>query len=332
LWQYSNQFSNSSISNTINSLMQGPTPKEGSGDEPPPPPCSTLLRSELNPSQSFFQLQDGTGRCLDVRASFAPDSLPALAWKIFATALAILTLIYGWAGKGKASYYLAYLTHWSLIAAIAYLLASLYQTVRSAKISQPVGEYTSGSISVTWILFAVAAHAEVMIAILFWLLVYDYDSDGKATFLDVMQHGGMVVLVWVDGLVVNRIPVRWTHWWGGALPFEIAWAVWSIFQSVVFDIGNPDQNDLDDNDDAIYEALDWKHEAGSAMGLALAALLILGPIIFSVLWLCSWYTRPCCCRGGNRRRYLDASTYPEHRPTSDPEEGSIPMSVLRVVA
>jgi hypothetical protein len=315
-------------------LSQEPTPKEGSdhdhGEQQQPPPCCSLLRSELKSSQSFFRLQDSTARNMDVRASFAPDSLAALAWKIFATAFAILTLIFSWTGTGKASFYLAYLTHWSLIAAIAYLLASLYQSVRSAKISQPPGEHTEGSVSVTWILFAVAAHAEVMIAILFWLLVYDYDSDGKPKFLDIMQHGGMAVLVWVDGLVVNRIPVRWAHWWGGALPFEIAWAVWSIFQSVVFDIGNPDQNDKDENDDAIYEALDWRHEAGSAMILTMAALLILGPIVYSVLWLCSWYRWPCRCRG-NRRRYLDASTYPEpgdDRLMSDPEEGSMQMLVL----
>jgi hypothetical protein len=156
----------------MNSLIQEPTPKEGSGDEQPPsPPCCTLLRSDLNLSQSFFRLQDATSRTMDVRTSFAPDSLAALVWKIFATVLAIFTLIAGWAGAGKASFYLAYLTHWSLLAAVAYLLASLYQTVRSAKISQPPPdvEYTSGSISVTWILFAVAAHAE---AILFWWLVF----------------------------------------------------------------------------------------------------------------------------------------------------------------
>jgi hypothetical protein len=175
-------------------------------------------------------------------------------------------------------------------------------------------------------LFAVAAHAEAMIAILFWLLEYDY-SNSKVTFLDIMPHGGMVVLVWIDGLVVNRIPVRWTHWWGGALLFEIAWALWSIFHSVVFDIGNPNANtnDGDGNDDAIYGALDWKNDTGYATGLTMAALLILGPIIYVVMWLCSCYKKPCCCRGSNPRRYLDASTHPEsddNKPTSDPEVGS----------
>jgi hypothetical protein len=299
----------------MNSLSQEPTPKEGSnhgdGEQQQPPPCCTLLLSELKPCQSFFRLKDGTGRKMDVRASFAPDSLVALAWKIFATTLGIFTLIYSWIETGTASFYLAYLTHWSLVVAVAYLLASLYQTVRSTKISQPPGEYTACGISVTWILFAVAAHAEAMIAILFWLLVYDFDSEGQVTFLDVMPHGGMVIVVWIDGLVVNRIPVRWTHWWGGALLFEIAWAVWSVLHSVVFEIGNPNANDGEDNDDAIYEALDWKNDAAYATGLTMAALLILGPIVYSVIWLWSWYKWPCCCRGGNRRRYVDASTYTE---------------------
>jgi hypothetical protein len=318
----------------MTSLSLEPTPKGGSdrgnGDQPPPTPsCCNLLRSELNPCQSFFRLQDGTGRIMDVRASFAPDSLGALAWKLFANIVAIFTLIYSIIDTGTASFYLAYLTHWSLLSAVAYLLASLYQSARSCRITQPPGEYTSGSISVTWILFAIAAHAEAMIAILFWLLVYDYGGR-KVEFLDVMPHGGMVVLVWIDGLVVNRIPVRWTHWWGGALAFEAVWAVWSIFHSVVFNIGNPNNNGGDDgnddgNDDAIYEALDWKGDTGYATGLTMAALLILGPIIYSVIWLLSWYKQPCCCRGGNPRRYVDASTHPESNdnpsPTSDPEAG-----------
>jgi hypothetical protein len=318
----------------MNSFSQEPTPKEGSGhggdggeqqqqqqQQPPVPPCCTLLRSEVNPCQSFFRLDDGTGQKIDVRASFAPDSRLALAWKVFANGLAIFTLIYSWIETGTASFYLAYLTHWSLIAAIVYLLASLYQTVRSTTISQPVGESTPCGISTTWILFAVAAHAEAMIAILFWLLVYDYESEGQVTFLDIMPHGGMVIVVWVDGLMVNRIPVRWTHWWGGALPFEIAWAVWSIFQSLVFDIGNPNANEGDENDDAIYEALDWKNDAAYATGLALVALFVGGPIVYGVIWLCSWYKWPCRGGGGNRRRYV-AEQPDDNRPTTDPEEGT----------
>jgi hypothetical protein len=311
----------------MNSLSQEPpTRKEGS-TPPPVPPCCTLLRSEVNPCQSFFRLEDGTGEKIDVRASFAPDSRSALAWKVFANGLAIFTLIYSWIETGTASFYLAYLTHWSLIVAIVYLLASLYQTVRSSKIIQPVGEYGSSptcGISTTWILFAVAAHAEAMIAILFWLLVYDFESEGQVTFLDIMPHGGMVVVVWIDGLVVNRTPVRWTHWWGGALPFEITWAVWSVFHSVVFDIGNPNAND-GDNDDAIYEALDWKNDAAYSTGLALVALFIGGPIVYSVIWFCSWYKLPCCCGGANRRRYVDATTnpkQPDDYSTTDPEVGT----------
>jgi hypothetical protein len=319
----------------MNSLSQEPTRKEASdpaGDgekqHQQPPPCCTLLRSEVNPCQPFFRLEDGTGQKINVRASFAPDSLGALAWKVFANALTIFTLIYSWIETGTASYYLAYLTHWSLIAAVAYLLASLYQTLRSTQITQPVGENESTpcGISTMWILFAVAAHAEAMIAILFWFLVYDFDSEGQVTFLDIMPHGGMVIVVWVDGLFVNRIPVRWTHWWGGAVPFELAWAVWSIFHSVVFDIGNPNANDGDENDDSIYEALDWKNDPAYATGLTLVALFIGGPIVYGVIWLCSWYKWPCCCRGGNRRRYVDASTNPEqpdeNAPTLDPEEGT----------
>ncbi len=125
----------------------------------------------------------------------------------------------------------------------------------------------------------------------------------------------MVLVVGVDGLMVSRITVRWTHWWGGALPFEIAWDVWSIFQSLVFDIGNPNStdNDPDTNDDAIYSALDWKGSGVSAAILGLLALFVLGPIVYAVIWLCSWYKWPCCCRGGSRRRYVDGASTNDER-------------------
>jgi hypothetical protein len=98
----------------------------------------------------------------------------------FCHRLAIFTLISGWAGAGKSVILSCLLDALVLDCGgrVAYLLASLYQTVRSAKISQPPPDedYTSGSISVTWILFAVAAYAEAMIAILLWWLVYSENT------------------------------------------------------------------------------------------------------------------------------------------------------------
>jgi hypothetical protein len=316
------------------SLSQEPTLNDSTTEERPP--CCTLCRTEVNPCSSsppsFLGIQDATGCDMDVRASFAPTSLAAWTWKIFATTWAVFTLVFSITKFGTLSFYLAELTHWSLVAAVLYMLSSLWQTMTANRISQPeaLGK-TGAGVSTTWILFAIAAHAELMIAILFWLLVYDYDSDESVTYLNIMEHGGMVVLVWIDGLVVNRIPVKWKHWWGAALPFELCWAVWSICQSVVFEIGNPNENEGDDNDDAIYEALDWKNDSAYAFVLTAVALLVLGPIVHIIIWLCSWYTWPCCCRG-NPRRYLDdASASPElddNRSTSDPEEGIVLAKIM----
>jgi hypothetical protein len=284
--------------------------------------CFALCKAEMNPCQPFFPVADSTGRKMDVRASFAPATKVALLWKICATSAALFTVVYTWVEASTPSFYLAYLTYWSLVVAAFYLFSSLVKTCRSEHLQQPPDE-APWQIAFTWLLFSIAAHAEFFVTILYWVLVYN--PDNSLTYSNVMPHGGMLVLVWVDGFVINRIPCRWQHWWGAVVPFEAAWIFWSVLHSTLFDIGNPDANDGDDNDDAIYEAFDWKGDPGYCVILSLLVLFVAGPALYLVMWLWSWYKWPFCCRT-NRRRYLDASAYPkrdENRPSADVESVSI---------
>lgn len=197
-------------------------------------------------------------------------------------------------------------------------------TLRAENIVQPP-QAVHGPIAVMWILFSVAAHSQFIVTVLYWILVFDY-NESPSFLLDFVPHGGILLLVWIDGLVINRIPVRWMHWWGTVLPFEMLWVAWSILQSVVFDIGNPNENDGDGNDDAIYESLDWNDDAWGAALLTVIVLFAVGPAVYWVLWMCSWYKLPICCFCKSYdRRYVNTAVYikpSNDRPVADEEEGS----------
>ena len=46
--------------------------------------------------------------------------------------------------------------------------------------------------------------AEILICILYWYLEFD----GSIDYVNVMSHGGGILLIIFDGIVVNRIPIR----------------------------------------------------------------------------------------------------------------------------
>ena len=113
-----------------------------------------------------------------------------------------------------------------------------------------------------------------------------------------------------DGFVVNRIPIRFHHWWRAVLPIDIAYPAWTIIHSVL-DVGNPNESDNDPttNDDALYSAVDWKDEAVQTGIFIAINILVIGPIIQLILFVLSLYS-PCCRVS---RRYLEGENDKESR-------------------
>jgi hypothetical protein len=259
---------------------------------------------------------------MDVPESFAPASCKAFLWKVAAAALAISTLTYGFIDE-DASFYMAYLTNWALAMSCCYFVMSILNTVLASRTPQP--DHTVGwRIMLTWILFTIAAHTEVVVVILYWPLIYDDTSD--LDYVNIMSHGGVLLLVLIDGFFVNRIPMRWMHWYGMVLPFDALYIIWSVIHSYT-DIGNPDNQDNDPttNDDAIYQdVLEWQDDWRKALFWSVMTMFVLGPAVFLFLWLVSFYGWPLCC-GKDKRKYIDSfRDETDDRPTvNDVEEGSI---------
>jgi hypothetical protein len=119
-------------------------------------------------------------------------------------------------------------------------------------------------------------------------------------FFNVTPHLVIACVVWWDGLVVNRVPVTWTHWYGVVVPLDCVYVAWTAIQAYFVD--NPDAAATASQTHAIYSAVPWKEDWPRALVTCLVVVFGIGPVLFLLLWLCSLYSIPCICRG-YRRRY-----------------------------
>jgi len=300
----------------------------------PKPNCCRRLMTELNPCQPWFAVQDrATERKFDIPESFSPATCLAFVWKVAATGLTIGTLVYNIVVNANPEFYFAYMTNWALLVSVLYLSISLWNTVAASRTSQPP-DRAGCRIRTTWVLYELSMHLQLVVTIVFWALIYE-PGVTALNFVSIVPHGVIAFVVLVDGNFVNRIPVRWTHWYGFVMPVEVLYVVWTVIHALATDIGNPNRsdNDPDTNDDSIYKPLSWNDNWQRSLILSVIVVFGVGPVLYYAMWLVSLYHVPCAC-WKDRRRYVDsyrdedeaaaAAGAGQNRATvNDIEEGSI---------
>jgi hypothetical protein len=275
------------------------------------------FRAEVNPCQSWFHVQDPVNqRVLDVPASFAPASCKTFLWKVLYSGTCIGTMI--WAMIASTPYfYFAYLTNWGVLWCTLYSAMSVLNSVMATHTPQPAEDKSVGlRIRLTWILFTLGSHGSAAATLLFWPLIYD-PATTNVTYLTVAPHGVLLILTCFDGFYVNRIPLRWMHYCGIVLPMNICYLLWSVIHDRL-DIGNPNNSDNDPttNDDAIYpNVLEWNYDWQKALLWSVLSIVVVGPVIFSILWNISL---GFCSK--DTRKYV-----PTEQPKEDVEEGIFAM-------
>ena len=280
--------------------------------------CCQRFKSELNPCSPWFTVSDeAMGRSLDVSESFAPASCYAFVWKLACTAIAILTL--AWQFVDDYAYFvLAYFTNWGVTFVCIYFIFNVLNTVCASRTLQPTTNASVGCrIRITWLMYAIGVHSTAGATLFYWVFLFD-PSDPDWTFTNMSAHGGLLLLMVIDGMFVNRIPLRWQHWYA-VLLVDIAYVGWTLIHAYL-DVGNPylEDNDPATNDDAIYDVVEWKDDFQSALIYSCINCFVLSPIIYILLW---------CLSNGvcwDRRKFVDAVDLQDQRPTvDDVEEGSI---------
>jgi hypothetical protein len=248
-----------------------PAETRNDGDEDKGRGCCWRFRAEF--SMSFFQMEDHNG-ILDIDKSFATSehrNWAMIAVKFILWGITVATLVQSWIIIEVPGFYLAFLTHWAMVYAVFYMTLSFLFTL---------GVKPLWLMKSTWISFSVAAVHEMAVVLLFWLLDYD-PANGSPTYNTIMVHGGVMVLVLIDGLVVNRVPVRLKHMIV-TVCLALLYISWSVIQNTVYQY-NP-VNDDEADDDAIYDVLKWRTNTAKAVIISSMVVFVILPLFSTIVW------------------------------------------------
>ena len=117
---------------------------------------------------------------------------------------------------------------------------------------------------------------------------------------------------YIDGFWLNRIPIRFKHWYISVLPLTLFYSLWLYLQGAVLDtIDNPDSTT---EDDLIYDEIDWEHDFGETLIYTVILVFGIGPAVQILLFILSLYHIPCLCMK-DRRLYVDSEKRATKRRT-----------------
>jgi len=110
---------------------------------------------------------------------------------------------------------------------------------------------------------------------MYWIFVYE--PKHALDLSNFAMHGGVALIVLLQGLLVDRVPVRIKHI---LFSFSIAcvYSAWMAIQNLVTKY-NPMQ---DDDDDALYDVVKWRENTGGA--IIMVSIVVFGAVpLFTIL-------------------------------------------------
>ena len=217
---------------------------------------------------------------LDLPASFSTKDA-SMVVKLLKPAMCAVTLVnvaLGWSIwlDSHPGFFLAYLSHWGLIVTLIYQIISSLTTLCSVQ--------SKSILCCEWQLFETAVVFEVIIVLLYWVLVFDA-GETTVKFQTVCTHGISFVLLLIDGLILNRVPVRLKHLLA-TMGLAICYAIWGVIHAYT-GIGNPHN----DESDFIYDFLDWKNEPVQTAILNVLVVFVAVPVFHLFFWVVSFPLR-----------------------------------------
>lgn len=278
------------------------------------PALCPMILSELNPCQNWYSVKDKvTGRVLDVPASFAPTGLHAVGLKLILALVAWGVLAYCFVEVDHGIFFFSHFSYIALVLQCIYHLLSLVNST-CPTLEQPKDDQdpVRGRAKATWFFFNMSLHASITATILYWS--QDYQRGDGIDLLTILPNGPTAILILLDGMWINSIPIRLFHWFSAVLPLQLAYTGWTLAHAYL-DLDNPTRSDDEEgtNDDAIYREIVWKDDFVGTLTVFLIMILAVGPVLQFVLFLFSLYAWPLCCMGDKRRYTTSAATFAEER-------------------
>lgn len=256
--------------------------------------------------KGMFAVQGTSDRTLSVTATFSPRGVFAIVFKLLLLCLSVTSLVLSIISNGGSLFFLAYLTNWGIVWTTLYSMLSFFNSI--VKCRQPSsGDFVGIRPAITWLLFEIAAHTQIMVSILYWAMVYK--PQWGLGFANIVAHGGLMAVLLLEGQVMNRIPVRWNHF-PIIFGLHLVYLIWTLVHGI-YEIGGPDHGqERSDNDDYfLYDVVDWTGNPKTTGTLALIIQLGIVPTLYGIMWLMSL---PC-------RRYKRKSKKTKNgsNPTDD---------------
>jgi len=216
---------------------------------------------------------------IDVHRTFAPKpTLRTALLKIVSLALALSTALMVATSTDSPVFELAYLTIWSLLFALLYQITSIGVMLRLSRMEGcEKKERLHWSTKIAWATYALASTLEATVALSYWPLRLAGVVTDPITYTNFMTHGGIALIVLIDGSLLCKIPLRLKQ---VLLPMSVgcAYTMWTIIHWKL-NLGNPHTEDFD----TIYEILDWQ----KSFRLSLLQSFLLTFLSFqSCFWVC----------------------------------------------
>jgi hypothetical protein len=256
-------------------------------------------KDEWKDTHSWFAIDD-CGRLLDVPHTFG-SKRTIYKWIFFAWMMA--TIIFLWSTAENA-WFLGDVAHWALIVSMIYQTLSLgnghFQPPQPA-----MADGVNGYVKFFWIIFEVAAHLQLLSTFMFWVVVYPQQHSSLPVDYGMFAlHGLVLIVVWIDGMLLNRIPVRVKHYFF-VLAVDTLYVIWTVIQEAA-EIGPTTVEDTSrTNTDAVYITLDWSNDTAQSVFLMIAMLTVIAPLLFTFQYCMSLYTFPWTWNGSKSRKVIE---------------------------
>lgn len=179
-------------------------------------------------------------------------------------------------------WFMAYISYWTMFYSCVYMTLSL---ASSYLVCLPNNE-PNFFIKATWVMYPVAVVHGISVVILFWATEYNPDTYNISYFI-VVSHGLSLAASLVDGVLINKVPVRLVHY-AFCLTFGLLFIGWSIIQGLI-PIDNPNKTDGDD--ESLYSILDWAEDPLQAAIVVVLVMFVAFPIFTLVFWGLSLWGR-----------------------------------------
>ena len=269
----------------------------------------------------FGHVDKVNGRTIDMKGSFCLEAASrTLLLKFLCAGLVAVGYIYLWVAYPYPYWFMAYLSYWTLLYAVVYLGSSLILSLVRVPLhseaslpSSPSGRRLGFLLKFTWAMYLVAAVHGFMVVILFWATEY---SPSKAfRYSTIAPHGISFAMVVLDGIWINKVPVRLCH---VVFPFAMGclFVGWSLIQGLV-PIDNPNK---EGPDESLYSILNWEEKPVASAIVSIIVLFGTFPFFTFFFWGLSLWNRRYVGEGSG-----NATTKDENMAS---EDGKLVLSSL----